>query len=63
MLFLGWLYSGRAYLYDTFWEKAKQFLEEDIETAVDDHRHSQVVRLAKAVSVRDLREQLTERCP
>ena len=50
-------------LYDTFWEKAKQFLEEDIETAVDDHRHSQVVHLAKAVSVCDLREQVTERCP
>ena len=57
------LYSGRASLYDTFWEKAKQFLEEDVGTAVDDRRHSQVVHLAKAVSVRDLREQVTDRCP
>ena len=48
------LYSGRASLYDTFWEKAKQFLEEDVGTAVDDRQHSQVVHLAKAVSVRDL---------
>ena len=54
------LYSGRASLYDTFWEKAKQFLEEDVGTAVDDRRHSQVVHLAKAVSVRDLKEQVTE---
>jgi len=48
------LYSSRASLYDTFWEKAKQFLEEDVGTAVDDRQHSQVVHLAKAVSVRDL---------
>ena len=57
------LYSGRASLYDTFWEKAKEFLDEDVGTAVDDRRHSQAVHLAKAISVRDLREQVTDRCP
>ena len=56
------LYSGQASLYDTFWEKTKEFLEEDIGTAVDDRRHTQVVHMAKAISVRDLREQGTNRC-
>ena len=32
-------------------------------TATDDYRHSQVVHLAKGVSVRDLREQVKGRCP
>ena len=57
------IYSGRESLYDTFWEKAKEFVDEDIETAVDDRRHSQAVHLAKAISIRDLREQVTDRCP
>ena len=30
---------------------------------MDDRRHSQVVHLAKAVSVHDQREQVTDRCP
>ena len=30
---------------------------------MEDRRHSQVVHLAKVVSVRDLREQVTDRCP
>ena len=30
--------------YDVFWNKAKEFLEENIGTAVDDRRHSGVVR-------------------
>ena len=42
-----------------FWAKAKEFLEEDVGTAVDDWRHSKVVHLAKAISVRDLREQVS----
>ena len=57
------IYSGRASQYDTFWERAKEFLEEDVGTAVDDRRHSQTVHLAKAISVRDLREQVMSRCP
>ena len=51
-------YAGKGSKFDMFWDKTKEFLEEDIGTAVDDRRHSQVVHLAKAVSVRDLREQV-----
>ena len=32
-------------------------------TAVDDRRHSTVVHIAKALSVRDLREKVIEQCP
>ena len=39
--------------FQIFWQKAKEFLEEGVGTAVDDHRHSLVVHLAKAISVRD----------
>ena len=46
-----------------FWNKAKKFLEEDIGTAVDDRRHSGVVHVAKAISIRDFRQQVQERCP
>ena len=56
------LYSGQASQYDTFWEKAKEFLEEDIGTAVDDCQHSQIVHLAKVVSLCDLKEQVIDRC-
>ena len=49
--------------YDVFWNKAKEFLEEDIGTAVDDRRHSGVVHVAKAISIRDFRQQVQERCP
>ena len=52
------LYAGRHTKFDLFWAKAKEFLEEDIRTAVDDRRHTQVVHLAKAVSVRDFRDQV-----
>ena len=41
------LYAGRHTQFDLFWAKAKEFLEEDIGTAVNDRRHSQVVHLAK----------------
>ena len=57
------LYAGGSSKFDLFWSKAKEFLEEDVGTAVDDHRHSQLVNLAKAISVRDLREQVKTRCP
>lgn len=49
--------------YDVFWDEAKKYIEEEIGTAVDDRRHGQVVHIAKAVSVRDLREQVTKKCP
>ena len=49
--------------YSVFWSKAKEFLEEDVGTAVDDRRHSQVVHIAKAISVRDFKQQVEQRCP
>lgn len=56
------LNSGRKGQYDVFWEQCKKFLEEGIGTAVDDRRHGTVTHLARAVSVRDLREQVKSRC-
>ena len=57
------LYAGRHTKFDLFWAKAKEFLEEDIGTAVDDRRHSQIVHLAKAVSVKDFRDQVAAKLP
>ena len=34
-----------------------------IGTAIDDRCHSDVVHLAKAVSIRDLRDEVQEQCP
>ena len=53
-------YSGNSSKFDLFWRKAEEFLEEDVGTAVDDRRHSQVIHLAKAISVRDFREQVKQ---
>lgn len=44
--------------YDVFWNEAEKFLNEDIGTAVDDRRHGQIAHLAKAISIRDFREQV-----
>jgi len=56
--------SGRpSGCYEIFWAKAKEILEEGVGTAVDDRRHSQAVHLAKAISVRDFRQQVVEKCP
>ena len=49
--------------YNSFWEECNKFLSEDIGTAVDDRRHGQVTHLARAISVRDLVEQVKRRCP
>ena len=38
-------------------------MEESVETAVDDRRHGEVTHLARAISVRDLLEQVSARCP
>lgn len=55
-------YGGQKSKFDTFWMKAKELIEEDIGAAVDDRRHSSVTHIAKAISVRDLREKIIERC-
>ena len=54
---------GEKTKFDQFWACAKEYIEEEVGTAVDDWRHSTVVHIAKAISVRDLREKVVERCP
>ena len=49
--------------FDAFWEQCSMYLNEFVGTAVDDRRHSEVVHLAQAISVRDLRNQVQKRCP
>ena len=49
--------------YDVFWNNAELFLSEDIGTAVDECRHSQVTHLAKAISIRDFQEQVEAKSP
>ena len=56
-------YKGNQSKFDVFWQRAKEYLEEDVGTAVDDRRHSTIVHMATAISVRDLREKVKERCP
>ena len=45
--------------FSVFWDEAKKFINEDLGVAVDDRRHGEVTHLAKAISVRDLREQVS----
>ena len=54
---------GKKNMFHTFWEECENFLNEDICTAVDDRRHSQIRHLARAISVRNLIEQVKQRCP
>jgi hypothetical protein len=56
------LNSGSKTRYDTFWDECKKFLEEEVGTAVDDRRHSDVTHIAKAISIRDFRDQVASRC-
>ena len=57
------LHSGQGSKYDVFWAECEKFLQEDIGLAVEERRHSSVTHLARAISVRDLREQVAARCP
>ena len=56
------LNTGRKEKYDAFWMECRKFLG-DVGKPVDDSRHGLVTHLARAVSVRDLREQVEKRCP
>ena len=49
--------------FDVFWAEAEKYLNEDIGTAVDDRRHAQITHLAKAISIRDFRQQVASHCP
>ena len=46
-----------------FWSEAEKYINEDLGVAVDDCRHGDVTHLAKAIFIRDLREQVSLRCP
>ena len=49
--------------YEEFWVECEKFLNEDIGLAVDDRRHGEITHLARAISVRDLRDQVISRLP
>ena len=51
--------------FDVFWDHCKNFLNESVAVAVavDDHRHCQVTHLTRAISIRDLVEQVMALCP
>lgn len=57
------LNTGRKGQYDTFWDECSKFLEASVGTAVDDRRHTEVTHIATAISVRDLRVQVAQKCP
>ena len=52
---------GRVSKYDQFWEQCRKYFAES--TAVDERRHDEVLHLAKAISARDLLEQVAAMCP
>lgn len=47
--------------FESFWEKMKIYLNES--TAVQDRRHGLVTYMAKAISVRDLIDEVSKMCP
>ena len=57
------LNSGQKMKYDTFWDEVQKFLREDVGLAAEEQRHSEVTHLARAISLRDLLEQVFARCP
>ena len=57
------LHTGHKSQYDVFWGECQKFLEKEVGTPVDDRRHSLVTYLARAISARDLLEQVKARCP
>ena len=46
-----------------FWDECSKYLQECIGLADDDSRHFNVTHMASAISVRDLLQQVTIRCP
>ena len=57
------LKSGRESKFDVFWDECAKHLQECIGLAIDDRRHSNVTHMGSAISVRDLLQQVTARCP
>jgi hypothetical protein len=56
------LNGSKHSLYDVFWEACEKFLEEDIFLATDDRRHGDICHLSRAISIRDLVDQVSARC-
>ena len=56
------LNSGRKSQDGTFWEKHTNILQEGVDTAVDDHHHSNIAHIAPAISLQDFHDQITSRC-
>ena len=48
--------------FEVFRSEAQKYINEELGVAVDDRRHGEV-HLAKAISIRDLTEQVSHRCP
>lgn len=55
--------KGQPSKYHIFFDHAKQYLENVVETAVDDRRHDRFTHLAQALSVPDLLRQVKDSCP
>ena len=47
-------FNKRPACFDAFFEATEKYIEQQVQTAVDDRRHDQVVHLATAMSVADL---------
>ena len=45
--------------FNAFLDESQKFINEDLEVAVDDRRHGKITHLARAISIRDLREQVS----
>ena len=57
------LNTGAKPKYDVFWEECHKFLQEEVGMAAEERRQSEVTHLARAISVRDLLQQVSARCP
>ena len=57
------LNGKHATAYNVFWSECEKFLNEDISVAVDDRRHCDITHLSRAISIKDLVEQVSKRCP
>ena len=53
--------KGQPCKFDKFWEVCERYVHGNIETAVDDRRHSHIDHLAVALSVPDLMREVRER--
>ena len=54
---------GRAAQFDTFWDECGKYLNEEIGVAVDEQRHGTVTHLGRAISAKDLVDQVKSCCP